>query len=1078
MRDNTEEIVNHGECTAVMQKTYMMDTLQACTMYRFQVQVVTRDYLQRGWDTVNAQAPTRAPGMPRNVRILSQGSDTVTWEAPTDLPCEPEGYDVTHKLLYKDMCEIPSDATKENRIVDVDSHLMRKTIQGLISYSQYQVCVLGTNAAGDGEPTCVNFTTGHEAPSKPPKKVKCSDQSYGSLTFTWNKPRCGDRNGPISHYEYILNASVSNVSILGSVNASENGGDITFTNLIPVTMYYFRVRANNDNLSGNYGPAVEAHTSLPIYRPPKKVVVTSWNETAAVIEWLAPDSSVFNTIGYTIACWQSGLQENTSIFVSYDEEVCASTCLMEAAITGLKPATNHSIQVTAVYKYGEEKSHVLQFQTPEEVRESSSRKAVMLPVLVCMFLLIFVLLLVIASLLYSRKTNRPLFNPERLSFSVQGILNALRRTGTALNKSVPMSSSRNRDHTEQELNGGGLEMEITCRVSETNNHEYNHEMESNMSSEIYENMTAQDTKHGAIPVGQLLGYMARRNAEGSNSLDDDFKSLPSQKLHPQYIALKAENKEKNRFINILPYDNSRVNLTVVHGDPHSDYINASFIDGYRTPKKYIAAQGPNKASVDDFWRMMWQYDCRKIVMLTNLRESNKKKCEQYWPTESVAYGGIWVSMTNEKKSDHYTVRYLNLVCNNTGRDVVQYHYTTWPDMGVPEYPSHLMNFIKITREPLKSPKGPTVVHCSAGVGRTGTFLTLDAMLDQIETEQAVHIHAFIVQMRQKRPNMVQTKKQYRFIYEALLQELTCGDTSIPRNAFGETCQSLLSKSNGVTGIQRQFELLEALTILPQDEETAAARSEDNASKNRFPDKAPVSRTRPFLMTEVEGGNDYINASFLPGYVTRNQFVGTQTPLPNTVVDFWRLVVDYKVETIVMLHGNTKDKKYSQYWPTEGSQRYGPFKIDVKKEEYKRPIMHRTLEVTKTDSKKAFPKTVKHLQLASCPPPLDVPPTLTDVIDLYRALLTALGSTEWKEGDSPLLVHCRDGEGMTGAFCAFLAVMDQLNAKQTIDVFHACKKLRTTRPGAVASLAQYQFIYEAVKSHLISSTIYENVTKKI
>lgn len=101
------------------------------------------------------------------------------------------------------------------------------------------------------------------APSKPPKQVQCSDQSYSSLTFTWNKPRCGDRNGPISHYGYILNASVSNVSILGSVNASENGGDVTFTNLIPVTRYFFRVRANNDNLSGSYGSAVKAHTSLP-----------------------------------------------------------------------------------------------------------------------------------------------------------------------------------------------------------------------------------------------------------------------------------------------------------------------------------------------------------------------------------------------------------------------------------------------------------------------------------------------------------------------------------------------------------------------------------------------------------------------------------------------------------------------------------------------------------------------------------------------------------------------------------------------------------------------------------------------
>eukprot|EP00057_Strongylocentrotus_purpuratus_P018576 XP_011673050.1 PREDICTED: receptor-type tyrosine-protein phosphatase F-like [Strongylocentrotus purpuratus] len=259
MRDNIEEIVNHEYCTEVMQKTYMMDTLQACTVYRFQVQVVTRDDRQRkisGWESINAQTPTRAPGVPTNVRI-NQGSDTVTWKAPTDLPCEPEGYVVTHKLLYKDMCEIPSNATKDKRIVDVDSRFMRKTIQGLISYSQYNVCVRGRNAGGDGEPTCVNFTTGHRAPSKPPEGVECMNKSYDSLTFTWNKPLCGYRNGPISHYEYILNARGSNVSRRGRVNASENRGDITFTNLIPGTMYSFEVRANNDNLTGNYAQVVE-----------------------------------------------------------------------------------------------------------------------------------------------------------------------------------------------------------------------------------------------------------------------------------------------------------------------------------------------------------------------------------------------------------------------------------------------------------------------------------------------------------------------------------------------------------------------------------------------------------------------------------------------------------------------------------------------------------------------------------------------------------------------------------------------------------------------------------------------------
>ncbi|XP_072172516.1 receptor-type tyrosine-protein phosphatase alpha-like [Diadema setosum] len=588
---------------------------------------------------------------------------------------------------------------------------------------------------------------------------------------------------------------------------------------------------------------------------------------------------------------------------------------------------------------------------------------------------------------------------------------------------------------------------------------------------IYENVLTESNKPQPIPVGELGHYLAEKNSGGLFDLKAEYQSLPSEQLHPWDVAAKEENRTKNRFINILPYDHSRVELTPKEGDPSSDYINASYIDGYKSPGKFIAAQGPNVASLEDFWRMIWQYGCGKIVMLTNLVEGKKKKCEKYWPDEAMTYGDIHAVLVKAEIHPDYAVRTFNITRGDIQREVVQYHYTAWPDMAVPEYTAPLMTFIQVTR---RLDRTPTVVHCSAGVGRTGTYITLDAMLDQMKHERKVDVYNFVSGLRQRRFKMVQVVEQYKFIYNALLESQTCGDTRIYPDAFPARYAELIATDprTGSCPMAQEFRLLDAFSVHPKKTETIGARSQLNSMKNRYKNKLPIDRMRPYLMTQIDGCTDYINASFLPGFKHKNEFIGTQTPLPETVVDLWRLVVDYKVTCILMLHGSCKDKSFASYFPEKGSQKYGPYTVTLLSKENLNHITCRSIQVVKDESKKVH--EVRQLQLKSCPVQAELPSSIQDVLELYEQLTKARCS-EGEDGDStgPVLVHCRDGEGVTGMICALFAVLERLKAERVVDVFQACKRLRAIRPGAV-TMKQYEFIYKAVRTQLDSDSIYQNV----
>ncbi|XP_041352135.1 receptor-type tyrosine-protein phosphatase H-like isoform X5 [Gigantopelta aegis] len=239
---------------------------------------------------------------------------------------------------------------------------------------------------------------------------------------------------------------------------------------------------------------------------------------------------------------------------------------------------------------------------------------------------------------------------------------------------------------------------------------------------------------------------------------------------PTLAAEFPPNRPKNRFTNILPYDHSRVKLLPTDDDEGSDYINANYVPGYLSKREYIATQGPLPSTRDDFWRMVWEQNTRNIVMLTKCMEKGREKSDHYWPNDSEPkfYGDLQVCILNETHLPDWTISEFKMSLGDTSRQIRHFHYKAWPDFGVPRDPTSLLRFVRTVREKLFREEGPVVVHCSAGVGRSGTFIVLDHCLQHIKEKDYVDIYGIVYKLRRERVLMVQTEQQYKFIHECIL----------------------------------------------------------------------------------------------------------------------------------------------------------------------------------------------------------------------------------------------------------------------------------------------------------------------
>ncbi|KAJ7405698.1 Receptor-type tyrosine-protein phosphatase beta [Willisornis vidua] len=268
-----------------------------------------------------------------------------------------------------------------------------------------------------------------------------------------------------------------------------------------------------------------------------------------------------------------------------------------------------------------------------------------------------------------------------------------------------------------------------------------------------------------IKVSHFEAHFTKLQADSNYLLSKEYEDLKDVGRNQTCdIALLPENRGKNRYNNILPYDTSRVKLSNVDDDPCSDYINASYIPGNNFRREYIATQGPLPGTKDEFWKMAWEQNVHNIVMVTQCVEKGRVKCDHYWPLDqdSLYYGDLIVEMLSESVLPEWTIREFK-ICSEEQLDstrlIRHFHYTVWPDHGVPETTQSLIQFVRTVRDYInRTPDtGPAIVHCSAGVGRTGTFIALDRILQQLDSKDTVDIYAAVHDLRLHRVLMVQTE---------------------------------------------------------------------------------------------------------------------------------------------------------------------------------------------------------------------------------------------------------------------------------------------------------------------------------
>ncbi|XP_077631274.1 receptor-type tyrosine-protein phosphatase C isoform X2 [Crocuta crocuta] len=590
----------------------------------------------------------------------------------------------------------------------------------------------------------------------------------------------------------------------------------------------------------------------------------------------------------------------------------------------------------------------------------------------------------------------------------------------------------------------------------------------------------------------LLETYKRKIADEGRLFLAEFQSIP--RVFSKFSikdARKPFNQNKNRYVDILPYDYNRVELSDINGDAGSNYINASYIDGFKEPRKYIAAQGPRDETVDDFWRMIWEQKATVIVMVTRCEEGNRNKCAEYWPSMEEgtrAFGDVVVKITEHKRCPDYIIQKLNVTNKKekaTGRDVTHIQFTSWPDHGVPEDPHLLLKLRRRVNAFSNFFSGPIVVHCSAGVGRTGTYIGIDAMLEGLEAENKVDVYGYVVKLRRQRCLMVQVEAQYILIHQALVEYNQFGETEVSLSELHPYLFNMKKRDppSEPSPLEAEFQRLPSYRTWRTQH---IGNQEQNKSKNRSSNIIPYDFNRVPLKHELEMSKEsehdsdessdddsdseetskYINASFIMSYWKPEVMIATQGPLKETISDFWQMIFQRRVKVIVMLTElmNGDQEICAQYWGEE-KQTYGDIQVTMKDTNQSSAYTLRVFELRhskRKDARTVYQYQYNNWNVSELPPE---PKELISMIQNLKEKLPKKNSTEGSKyhKNVPLLIHCRDGSQQTGLFCALLNLLESAETEEVIDVFQVVKSLRRARPGMVPTFEQYQFLYDVIAS---------------
>nr|XP_034318459.1 receptor-type tyrosine-protein phosphatase T isoform X7 [Crassostrea gigas] len=561
-----------------------------------------------------------------------------------------------------------------------------------------------------------------------------------------------------------------------------------------------------------------------------------------------------------------------------------------------------------------------------------------------------------------------------------------------------------------------------------------------------------------VEISNLESVIKEKSMNENDGFKKEYAMLLYGERYPCDVGKRTENVSKNRFKKTFPYDHSRVVLA----NKRSDYINANYIDGIERERCFIAAQGPKQNTVDDFWWMIWQENVEQVVMLTNIMEGDKWKCIQYWPNlqTSMECGSFTVHSFEEKQYAFYVIRKLkvtNKKRKSASRTITQYHYTAWPDHGIPEPLCLLLFHDQVTRSKVDSLNGPVLVHCSAGIGRTGTYIAIDVLFEAGKTHSKINIAEYIKKMRRNRMNMVQTYEQYKTIFLTLHEMFKAPSTVLSTTKFLQKLQNdFCNKPANVSAFKKEFQKL--LAVRPQ------YTAKDYKVTSQFHDFSssihPLDKYILFLTSNVPKRGRYINAIAVPSFTNQNAFIITNYPTKGDAVDFLRLITDYDSEVVVCMEPLCNKVCASTWLPTTTrSKQVTPFTTKLRHEQTK-DIKSSIIELTKEG------KSDETLSVEIAEPLNDIKGTNSKTV---THLLSLVSFARNIETGAPIIVLSRDGAALCGVFCAVYNLIQQLTMDEEIDVFSVVRLLQTRRPKLCSSLEEYQLIQEALQSFIKSHT---------
>ncbi|KAF0287130.1 Tyrosine-protein phosphatase 99A [Amphibalanus amphitrite] len=938
-------------------------------------------------------------GKPTVIKTFSPSSDSieVVWRPPDR--SEMNGEFIGHVLAYK-----PRDQAETEWItIDLPGNANESTmyvIENLTPFTEYLVKIQVKNMMGVGPFAVVRETTLEGVPGPP---GNLTHQSVGDTwaMLSWKEPE--RPNGVIVGYYLYFEFPQGSKTITDNRIISESRPHMVYnlTDLVPYTRYTVWLHAKTSKHEGDRSETLSLRTDVGGPGAPLITNATCHADTSIVVRWRRP-RQLRGSIDFYYVRYRGEFDPDleqvmieTAVSVEYEQIILRNLTL----------DTIYEVQVVGVTKSRFNDS-LLYWGEPSETR----------------------------------------------SVRLQHDCERIQR----------MESLKKRRHVGWNLSSG-MVTGIACASfallfammaffiwRKYFQAAYNYLDEPNKTPSTLSTDWETDCPDGPgapIPVHLFPKHVSQLHADGDIGFSKEYEAIQTQTLLDGYtsdFSQQTENKDKNRYLNIVAYDHTRVPLQPMGSQKRCDYVNANFIDGYQKPRAYIGTQGPLPATFDCFWRMVWEQNVHILVMITNLVERGRKKCDMYWPQEGAErYGVIQVSALGQDVMATYTIRkfriqHLKLKKKSraaTERVVYQYHYTNWPDHGIPDSPLPILSFVRKSAAANPDGAGPIVM---------------------IRAKGELNVFGFLKYIRTQRNFLVQTEEQYIFLHDALLEAIESGETDIHRTFLRRYLHNLQTTEQDIYpwyNLDRQFRLV--TREQPSDFNLSSGRHPANAHKSRHPGLLPSECSRVCVSPRpgVEC-SDFINASWLPGFGRLREFIVTQHPLASTLAAFWQMVWDHNAQTIVLL-SPVDDQEFGIFWPLEHDDlECEHFRVRFTAEAQGGQYILRDFTVqSRTDD---YELAVRIIQCsnwpASCSP-------IGHVFDLIQVVQR--WHLEYQNG--PCVVVDRFGGTEAATFCCLTTLMKQLEYESHADVYMYARLYQRRRPGVWPSRENYLFLYRAVEA---------------